>query len=90
MGLCPVGAITRVEDFYRNLDTRIISGFDLGIDYNFSSRFGFFNISVNATKIDKFIQKAGPDVSELLEAQQQGLIPSEFSILSRAFPDKTP
>lgn len=80
VGLCPVGAITRVEDFYRNLDTRIISGFDLGIDYNFSSRFGFFNISVNATKIDKFIQKAGPDVSELLEAQQQGLIPSEFSI----------
>ena len=60
----------KVEDFYRNLDTRIISGFDLGIDYNFSSRIGFFNISVNATKIDKFIQKAGPDVSELLEAQQ--------------------
>ena len=80
VGLCPVGAITRVEDFYRNLDTRIISGFDLGVDYNFSSRFGFFNISVNATKIDKFIQKAGPDVSELLDAQKQGIIPSEFSI----------
>ena len=80
VGLCPAGAITRVEDFYRNLDTRIISGFDLGINYGLASKFGFFDISINATKIEKFIQKAGSDVLELIEAQNQGLIPPDFAI----------
>ena len=80
VGLCPAGAITRVEDFYRNLDTRIISGFDLGVNYGLASKFGFFDISINATKIEKFIQKAGSDVLELIEAQNQGLIPPDFAI----------
>ena len=42
-GICPAGRVTRVEEQYRNLDTRIISGFDFSARYFVRNNFGNFN-----------------------------------------------
>jgi outer membrane receptor protein involved in Fe transport len=79
-GICPAGRVTRVEEQYRNLDTRIISGFDFSTRYFVNSDYGNFNFIVNISKLEKFRQKAGNDFIELIDAQEKGIIPEELAI----------
>lgn len=79
-GICPAGRVTRVEEQYRNLDTRIISGFDFSTRYYVNSDYGNFNFIVNISKLEKFRQKAGNDFIKLIDAQEKGIIPKELAI----------
>ena len=79
-GICPAGRVSRVEERYQNLDTRIMSGFDVAIYYSFNNTLGNFNLAFNIAKLEKFKQKAGNDFVKLIEAQENGIIPNELAI----------
>ena len=79
-GICPAGRVTRVEEQYRNLDTRIISGFDFSARYFVRNNFGNFNFILNIAKLEKFRQEAGNDFIKLIDAQEKGVIPQELAI----------
>ena len=59
-GICPVGDAQRVDDIYQNLDTRKVSGHDLGIYYNVDTRFGEFNFTYNGAFLAEYKQVPGP------------------------------
>ena len=79
-GICPAGRVSRVEERYQNLDTRIMSGFDIALYYSLTNSLGNFNLSLNIAKLEKFKQTAGNDFIKLIEAQESGVIPKELSI----------
>ncbi|MEQ8207994.1 MAG: TonB-dependent receptor, partial [Woeseia sp.] len=53
-GICPVGAVTQIDDTYANLDTRIVRGHDVGIYYEFDTAIGNFNMRYVASFLDKY------------------------------------
>ena len=79
-GICPAGRVSRVEERYQNLDTRIISGFDIAAFYSLNNSLGDFNFILNISKLEKFEQKAGNDFIKLIKAQKDGVIPQELAI----------
>lgn len=79
-GICPAGALQRVNDRYDNLDTRLIRGHDIGIYYNFDSGIGNFDIRYVATFLDEYTQEPGGAALVLLEAQESGLIPPTIEV----------
>ena len=68
-GLCPIGQVTFVSDTYANLDTRTLSGFDVGVYYDFDTSFGQFAFKFNGSFIDEFEQKPGGLTSVIQEAK---------------------
>ena len=79
-GICPLGPIRFIDDRYANLDTRTVSGYDIGIYYNFDSPVGTFNIEYIGSFLDEFEQDAGGDAALLLAAQQDGDIPLNYPV----------
>jgi outer membrane receptor protein involved in Fe transport len=70
-GLCPVGQVDYVSDVYRNLDTRTLSGYDIGIYYDFETPIGDFDFSYNGSFYTKFEQTASSVLSSaVLDAQE--------------------
>ena len=80
-GLPPVGQIDYVMDDYLNLDSRISKGWDFGAFYRVPD-FGIGNLRLrfNAARLESFVQSAGPDGQELLDAVAAGVLPNEISI----------
>lgn len=70
-GLCPIGQVTFVSDTYANLDTRTLSGYDIGVYYDFDTSFGQFAFKYNGSFINKFEQEAGGLTSVIEEAKAQ-------------------
>lgn len=68
-GLCPVGQVTFVSDTYANLDTRTLSGYDIGVYYDMDTSFGQFAFKFNGSFINKFEQEAGGLTSVIEEAK---------------------
>ena len=68
-GLCPIGPVTLSESVYRNLDTRTLEGFDVGIYWNYDTSFGLFSFKWNGSFIEKFEQKPGGLTTVLLDAK---------------------
>ncbi len=62
-GICPVGEVDFVDDRYTNLDTRELRGYDVGIYYDFDTRFGEFSLSYNGSYYTKFVQTASSQLS---------------------------
>jgi len=79
-GICPAGAIQRIDDRYDNLDTRTIKGHDVGIYYDVDTRIGRFDMRYVASFLDTYEQEPGGAASRLLEAQESGLIPQTINV----------
>ena len=79
--LQPAGDIIRVEDPYLNLDSRVSKGWDFGLAYNVPDfGAGDFRLRFNAARLDSFVQSAGADGQELLDAVASGQLPPEVRI----------
>lgn len=81
-GICPAGELLRVNDVYANLDTRTVTGYDIGfyMDWDFQD-LGQLNLKLNVSLLDKYEQKAGAGASaQLVAAQQAGTLPANFPI----------
>jgi outer membrane receptor protein involved in Fe transport len=85
-GICPVGEAQRVDDRYENLDTRKISGHDIGIYINHETgAAGQFNFSYVGTRLDEYEQLAGGNSQVLLDAVEDGTLPPSVDV--RGFDD---
>jgi outer membrane receptor protein involved in Fe transport len=74
-GICPVGSAQRVEDIYQNLDTRKVSGQDVGIYFNKDTSAGEFSFTYNGSFLSEYKQVPGPRATALLDAKESGLLP---------------
>jgi iron complex outermembrane receptor protein len=74
-GICNTGEATRVNDRYANLDTRKISGHDIGIYYEHDTSIGDFNFRYVASKLDEYEQLASGPALDLLDAEEEGILP---------------
>jgi outer membrane receptor protein involved in Fe transport len=79
-GICPVGDAQRVEDVYQNLDTRKVSGQDVGVYFNVDTRVGEFNFVYNGSFLAEYTQVPGPRARALLDAQDSGVLPQTVVI----------
>lgn len=80
-GICPVGAVTQIDDLYANLDTRTVRGYDVGIYYNVDTAIGNFDLRYVGAFLDKYTQVAGGDAALLIEAQQNGTLPADVPVV---------
>ena len=80
-GICPVGAVTQVDDLYANLDTRTMRGYDVGIYYNLDTEIGNFDLRYVGAFLDKYTQVAGGDAALLIEAQKNGTLPADVPVV---------
>ncbi|MEL7186926.1 MAG: TonB-dependent receptor, partial [Pseudomonadota bacterium] len=69
-GLCPVGDVIAVTDTYTNLDTRSLSGYDIGLYYSMETNFGEWDFKWNGSYYDEFEQSAGGTLSTAIQAAQ--------------------
>ena len=74
-GICNTGEAVRVNDRYANLDTRKIRGHDIGVYYQKDTSAGDFNFRYVASKLDEYEQLASGPALELLEAEEEGILP---------------
>ncbi len=80
-GLEPAGMIDFVQDPYLNLDSRVSKGLDFGLFYRLPELAGGkFRISLNAARLLGFVQSAGPDGQELVDAVAAGVLPLDVSV----------
>ena len=80
-GICPAGEAFRVDDVYRNLDTRTLQGFDLGVYWEADTDFGKFNVRYLASFLQKFEQEASGNAGILIDAQNRGLLPASIPVV---------
>lgn len=79
--LAPAGEIIQVLDPYFNLDSRISKGWDFGLFYNVPDfGFGDFSLRFNAARLNSFIQTAGADGQELVDAIAAGVLPTDVAV----------
>ncbi|MGQ7830131.1 TonB-dependent receptor domain-containing protein [Altererythrobacter sp. Z27] len=79
--LAPAGAIIQVLDPYLNLDSRVSKGWDFGLFYRVPDfGLGKFRLRLNAARLKSFIQSAGPDGQELLDAIADGTLPTDVAV----------
>jgi len=64
----PLGEIVQIVREYKNLNTRTITGYDVGINYDFETEIGSFDIKLNAARTLKFDQTPGGDALTIVEA----------------------
>ncbi len=79
--LAPAGEILQVLDPYLNLDSRTSKGWDFGLFYNVPDfGLGDFRLRFNAARLKSFVQSAGPDGQELLDAIAAGVLPTDVTV----------
>jgi len=79
--LAPAGDIIQVLDPYFNLDSRISKGWDFGLSYNVPDfGAGKFRLRFNAARLDSFVQSAGPEAQEILDAIAAGVLPLDVTV----------
>jgi len=61
--------VIQINNVYENLDSREISGIDFGLVYDFDTKLGNFEFTVNAAHLTKFDQVADPISAQLVAAQ---------------------
>ena len=79
--LAPAGRIIRVLDPYLNLDSRTSKGWDFGLYYRVPDfGMGDIRIRLNAARLKSFVQDAGPEGQEILDAIAAGTLPLDVSV----------
>lgn len=77
----PTGSIIQVLDPYLNLDSRVSKGWDFGFFYNLPDLgIGQIRLRLNAARLKSFVQTAGPDGQELLDAIAFGTLPADVAV----------
>lgn len=80
-GLAPAGKIDFVIDDYLNLDSRTSKGLDFGLFYRVPDfGIGKFRLRLNAARLISFVQDAGPDGQEILDAVAAGDLPLDVTV----------
>tara|TARA_B110000240_G_scaffold187008_1_gene224244 strand:- start:641 stop:2554 length:1914 start_codon:yes stop_codon:yes gene_type:complete len=79
-GICPFGPIKYIKNEYTNMALRTVEGTDVGIYYNFESKFGDFDVRYVGTFLDKFEQKASGEFAALQAKKDAGEIPESIPI----------
>ena len=80
-GLAPAGKIAYVIDDYLNLDSRTSKGLDFGLFYSVPDfGLGKFRVSLNAARLIGFVQSAGTDGQELVDAVSSGVLPLDVTV----------
>ena len=80
-GLEPAGKIDFVLDPYLNLDSRTSKGLDFGLFYRVPDfGLGDFRLRFNAARLLSFVQDAGPDGQEILDAVADGTLPLDVTV----------
>lgn len=80
-GLAPAGEILLVNDPYLNLDSRESKGWDFGLFYDVPDfGAGDFRLRFNAARLQSFVQSAGSNGQELLDAIAAGVLPAEVTV----------
>lgn len=80
-GLAPAGRIIRVLDPYVNLDSRVSKGWDFGLSYRVPDfGIGSVRLRLNAARLDSFVQSAGPDGQEIVDAIAAGVLPLDVTV----------
>jgi iron complex outermembrane receptor protein len=77
-GICPEGPWEYVNDTYRNLDTRLVEGYDIGVFYSRDTGIGSFDLTFRGSFYTKYEQKAGPASQALIDAAESGVFPEGF------------
>tara|TARA_R110002072_G_scaffold51389_4_gene137935 strand:- start:6624 stop:9578 length:2955 start_codon:yes stop_codon:yes gene_type:complete len=83
-GICYQGRVGRVDDNYTNLDTRTIKGHDIGVYYDFETKWGKFDIKYVGAFLDEYEQKAGASASALVAAKAAGTLPASVPVVGFA------
>lgn len=79
--LAAAGSIIQVLDPYLNLDSRSSKGWDFGMFYNIPEfGIGDIRLRLNAARLKSFVQSAGPDGQELLDAIAAGSLPTDVGV----------
>ncbi|WP_417622942.1 TonB-dependent receptor domain-containing protein [Parasphingorhabdus sp.] len=79
--LAPAGSIIQVLDPYLNLDSRVSKGWDFGFFYNVPDfGIGDIRLRLNAARLKSFVQSAGPEGQELLDAIAAGTLPADVAV----------
>ncbi|WP_257386635.1 TonB-dependent receptor domain-containing protein [Tahibacter caeni] len=74
-GIDPAGQVISVADRFINLQPQTAGGLDFGLNWALrGTRFGNFNIDLNATKLLEFTRDPGPIVNALYAARDAGTI----------------
>ena len=68
-GLCPIGEVTAIQDTYANLDTRTLSGYDVGLYWDLDTDWGLWSLRWNGSFITEFEQEPGGLTTVLQEAK---------------------
>lgn len=80
-GLAAAGKIDYIIDDYINLDSRVSKGLDFGLHYrvpDFGA--GKFRVSLNAARLLGFVQSAGADGQEIVDAVADGTLPLDVTV----------
>ncbi len=79
--LAPAGRIIQVLDPYLNLDSRRSRGWDFGLFYRVPDfGIGDFRLRFNAARLESFVQSAGSDGQELIDAIAAGVLPTDVAV----------
>ncbi len=79
--LAPAGEILQVLDPYLNLDSRVSKGWDFGLYYRVPDfGLGDFRLRFNAARLKSFVQSAGPDGQEIVDAIAAGILPLDVTV----------
>lgn len=70
----PLGEIVQIVRSYQNLNTRTISGYDIGVNYGFDTSIGSFETDFNIARTLQFNQSPGGDAATIVNAGADPLV----------------
>ena len=74
-GLTPIGAVTRINDQFVNLQPQTVQGIDLALLYRIrQTGIGDFDLNLNAARLTKYSRGIPPAVQSLFDARAAGTI----------------
>lgn len=80
-GICYQGEVARIDDNYVNLDTRTIKGHDIGIYWDYDTKWGRFDVRYVGAFLDEYEQKAGGNAAVLVAAKAAGTLPASVPVV---------
>ncbi len=80
-GITPAGEILYIEDTYDNNEDIDVAGTDFALYYSLDDTgLGDFDIKFNATKLREFFIGISPGAQQILDAQEDGIIPLDIPV----------
>lgn len=74
-GLTPAGRVTAINDSFVNLQPQTAGGLDFALNWSKRrTRFGSFNVNLNATRLLEFTRDPGDVINSLYAAREAGTI----------------